>query len=94
MRINEQITNIITKSIHIFIQDRGAYKHNNARIVFHLYFFRNKYIRQPSNVFRWRSLQGTLMTLTHMVTDLFYDFVNILLVKLLNSKCNQIGKYQ
>jgi len=81
MRIDEQITNIISKWIYVFIQDRGAYKNKNARIVFNLYFF--YFLRQPSidfSVFRWRSLQGTLMTLQHMVTDLFYDFVRILLV--------------
>jgi hypothetical protein len=34
MHIDEQITNIISKWIHVFIQDRGAYKNKNARIVF------------------------------------------------------------
>ena len=39
VRIDEQITNIIPKWIHVFIQDGGAYKHKNARIVSYLYFF-------------------------------------------------------
>ena len=34
MHIDKQITNIIPKWIHVFIQD-----HKNARIVFYLYFF-------------------------------------------------------
>ena len=33
MRIDEQITNIILYWIHVFIQNRGAYKHKNARII-------------------------------------------------------------
>jgi hypothetical protein len=36
MRIDEQIINIIPKWIHVFIQDRGAYKHKNYRIVIYL----------------------------------------------------------
>jgi hypothetical protein len=30
MHIDEQIINIIPKSIHVFIQDRGAYKHKHS----------------------------------------------------------------
>jgi len=34
MRIDEQIINIISKSIRVFIQDRGAYiKHKNSCFV-------------------------------------------------------------
>jgi hypothetical protein len=36
------------KSINVFIQDLGTYKHKTARIVFTYIFFRNKYLRQPS----------------------------------------------
>jgi hypothetical protein len=39
------------KSINVFIQDLGAYKHKNIRIVFTYIFFRNKYLRQPSTDF-------------------------------------------
>jgi hypothetical protein len=45
MRIDKQITNIIPYWIHVFIQDRGAYKHKNACIVFILYFFSEKYLK-------------------------------------------------
>jgi small basic protein len=34
MGIDEQITNIFPKGIHVFIQIRGAYKHKNIRMVF------------------------------------------------------------
>jgi len=47
-RIDEQITNIIPLWIHVFIQDRGAYKHKNVRIMCLPIFFRNKYLKQPS----------------------------------------------
>jgi len=39
MHIDEQIINIIPWWLHVFIQDRGAYKHKYARIVFYIYFF-------------------------------------------------------
>jgi hypothetical protein len=40
------------KSINVFIQDLGAYKHKTAHIVFtYIFFFRNKYLRQPSTDF-------------------------------------------
>ena len=49
MCIDEQITNIIPHWIYVFIQDRGAYKHKNAHVVFFTSIFsRNKYLRQPS----------------------------------------------
>ena len=37
MRIDEQINNIIPCWIHVFIQDRGAYKHKNALLFFFFY---------------------------------------------------------
>jgi hypothetical protein len=67
--------------MYSFIQDRGAYKHKNARIVFLHIFFQNKYLVQgyicnlstlTFGILRLpvtlRNLQGSLMTLTHMVT--------------------------
>jgi hypothetical protein len=33
-RIDEHITNIIPYWMHVFVQDRGAYKHKNVRNVF------------------------------------------------------------
>jgi len=51
MRIVEQITNIIPKWFHSFIQDRGAYKHKDARFVslhINFCFLKKKYLRQPS----------------------------------------------
>jgi hypothetical protein len=40
MRIVEQIINIITKWFHVFIQDRGTYKHRIARFVsLYIYFY-------------------------------------------------------
>jgi hypothetical protein len=40
-----------TKSINVFIQDLGAYKHKTARIVVTYFFSHNKYLRQPSTDF-------------------------------------------
>ena len=60
-------------------------KHKNDRIFFTYILLKTTTIYGlwllKFNVFRWRRLQLTLMTLTHMVTDLFYDFVSILLVQ-------------
>ena len=39
MRIDEQIINIIAKLFYVIIQDRGAYKHKNSRIVSWYIFF-------------------------------------------------------
>ena len=39
IHIDEQITNIIPKWMHVFVQDCGAYKHKNARFIFwHIFF--------------------------------------------------------
>jgi len=42
MQIEEQIIDIFPKLIHVFIQDCGAYKHNNVRIVLDKKFFQKK----------------------------------------------------
>ena len=59
MHIDEQITNIIPKWIHVFIQDCDVYKHENSRNVFYLYFFWNKYLRQPSIDFDFWKLMSS-----------------------------------
>jgi hypothetical protein len=45
MRIDEQITIIISSWIHVFIQDHGAYKYENAGIVYLAYFFPKKILK-------------------------------------------------
>jgi len=47
MRIDKHTTKIISKQIHVFIQDRGSYKHKILELLLDI-FFRTKYLRQPS----------------------------------------------
>ena len=84
MRIVEHIIYNIPKWIHIFIQDRSAFKHKYARIIsLHIFLFPEKILKTTIYrlsllcfiVFRWRSLQETLVT----VTQVYYDCVDILL---------------
>ena len=44
------------KSINVFIQDLGTYKHKTAHIIFTYIFFRNIYLRQPSTDFDFWNL--------------------------------------
>ena len=84
MRIDEQIINIIPKWFHVL------YKHTNARFASrHIFFSRNKYLKQPFINFNFCNLSSSGDVVYkegwwhwhNLVTDLFYEFVNILLPK-------------
>ena len=69
------------------IQDRCAYKHKNSRIVSWHNIFRKKYVRKQSIDFGFRNLSSSGDVVYKerwwhwhkVVTDLFYNFVSILL---------------
>jgi hypothetical protein len=87
MRIDEQFINIIPKWVHEFTQDHVAYKHINARVVLLKYFFPETILKTTIDFdFCCLSFSSDIVykkprrPWQKVITDLFYDFVRILLV--------------